>query len=151
MFRGVQHINMDAKGRLAIPTRQREHLLALCGGEIVVTVDTRSPCLLVYPLPSWERIEQDLQNLPALNPLVKDFQRLTCSYAADIQLDSSGRILLPPSLREYARLSKKIVLAGMGNKLEIWCEELWVAERDRALAELRGDAPLPDELMNLPL
>ena len=142
---------MDAKGRLAIPTRQREHLLALSGGEIVVTVDTRSPCLLVYPLPSWERIEQDLQNLPALNPLVKNFQRLMCSYAADIQLDSSGRILLPPSLREYAKLTKKVVLAGMGNKLEIWCEEFWVAERDRALAELRGDAPLPDELMNLPL
>ena len=82
---------------------------------------------------------------------MKNFQRLTCSYAADIQLDGSGRILLPPSLREYARLTKKVVLAGMGNKLEIWCEELWVAERDKALAELRGDAPLPDELMNLPL
>lgn len=151
MFRGVQHINMDAKGRLAIPARQREPLLEQCDGDIVVTVDTKSPCLLVYPMPSWRRIEQDLQNLPDLNPRVKNFQRLTLGFATDIQLDGSGRMLLPPSLRDHARLVKKIVLVGLGNKLEIWCEDLWVAERDRAFADLGSDVPLPDELMNLRL
>ena len=74
VFRGVQHINMDAKGRLAMPARQREPLLSLCGGQVVVTIDTQSRCLFIYPLPEWERIESDLQELPALNPKVKRFQ-----------------------------------------------------------------------------
>lgn len=151
MFRGVQHINMDAKGRLAIPARQREPLLEQCAGQIVVTIDTQSSCLCIYPMPAWERIEQDLQNLPSLNPAVKRFQRLMLGYATDIELDSNGRMLLPPSLRDYAKLEKKLVLVGQGNKLELWSEELWIIERDKALEDVGADEPLPDELMNLPL
>lgn len=151
MFRGVQHINMDAKGRLAIPARQREPLLEQCGGDIVVTIDTQSPCLTIYPMPAWERIEESLQALPSLNPGVKRFQRLTLGYATDIQLDANGRMLLPPSLREYARMEKKLVLVGQGNKLELWSEALWIDERDKALEDVGADLPLPDELLNLPL
>lgn len=151
MFRGVQHVTMDAKGRLAIPARQREPLQAQCEGNIVVTIDTQSSCLVIYPMPAWEKIEEDLQNLPSLNPGVKRFQRLVLGYATDIQLDGNGRMLLPPSLREYAQLQKKLVLVGQGNKLELWCEDLWVAERDSALLDVGADEPLPDELMNLQL
>lgn len=151
MFRGVQHINMDAKGRLAIPSRQREPLLEQCAGQIVVTIDTQSTCLCIYPMPAWERIEGDLQSLPSLNPAVKRFQRLMLGYATDIQLDSNGRMLLPPSLRDYAKLEKKLVLVGQGNKLELWCEELWTVERDKALEDVGADESLPDELMNLSL
>lgn len=151
VFRGVQHINMDAKGRLAIPARQREPLMDQCGGEIVVTIDTQSPCLIIYPMPAWERIEQDLQSLPSLNASVKQFQRLVLGYATDMQLDSNGRMLLPASLRDYAKLEKKLVLVGQGNKLEIWCEDHWFAERDKALESVGADEPLPDVLMNLPL
>jgi MraZ protein len=151
VFRGVQHINMDAKGRLAIPSRQREPLLEQCAGEIVVTIDTQTSCLVIYPLPAWERIEQDLQKLPSLNPAVKRFQRLMLGYATDIQLDSNGRMLLPPSLREYAQLDKKLVLVGQGNKMELWSESLWIIERDKALDDVGADEPWPDELMNLPL
>ena len=104
MFRGVQHISMDAKGRLAVPSRHREALTEQAEGQIVVTIDTQSPCLSVYPIAEWDRIEQILQGLPSLNPAVKRFQRLMLGYAADIQIDSNGRMLLPPSLREYARL-----------------------------------------------
>jgi MraZ protein len=68
MFRGVQHINLDAKGRMAVPSRQRELLSVLGDGHIVLTVDTQTPCLTLYPLPEWERIERDVQALPALNP-----------------------------------------------------------------------------------
>ena len=81
MFRGVQHINMDAKGRLAMPARQREPLVSQCEGRIVVTIDTQTSCLVIYPLPEWERIEGDIQGLPALNPAVKRFQRLMLGYA----------------------------------------------------------------------
>ena len=151
MFRGVQHINMDAKGRLAMPARQREPLLSECGGKVVVTIDTQSTCLAIYPLPEWERIERDIQNLPALKPAVKRFQRLMLGYATDLELDGSGRMLLPPPLREYARLDKKLVLVGQGNKLELWSEALWVAEREQALLDSGAEAELPEELMSLTL
>ncbi len=151
MFRGVQHINMDAKGRLAMPARQREPLLSECGGKVVVTIDTQSACLAIYPLPEWERIERDIQNLPALKPAVKRFQRLMLGYATDLELDGNGRMLLPPPLREYARLDKKLVLVGQGNKLELWSESLWVAEREQALLDSGAGAELPEELMSLTL
>ena len=151
VFRGVQHINMDAKGRLAMPARQREPLLSLCQGQIVVTIDTQSKCLVIYPLPEWERIEQDIQGLPALNPAVKRFQRLMLGYASDLELDGNGRMLLPQSLREYAQLEKKLVLVGQGNKLEIWSEALWLAEREQALEDSGPEAELPAELMSLTL
>ena len=140
---------MDAKGRLAMPSRQREPLLANCEGKIVVTIDTQSTCLAIYPLPEWERIEKDIQSLPALKPAVKRFQRLVLGYATDLELDSNGRVSIPPSLREYARLDKKVVLAGQGNKLELWSEPLWQEECDQALLESSSTEELPEELTSL--
>ena len=149
MFRGVQHINMDAKGRLAMPARQREPLLSHCNGQLVATIDTQSSCLFIYPLPEWERIEREIQELPALKPEVKRFQRLVIGHATDLELDSNGRLLLPAPLREYAELEKKLVLVGQGKKLELWAEELWLKERDQALKGAGPDAALPEELMSL--
>jgi len=151
MFRGVQHINMDAKGRLAMPARQREPLLTECNGQIVVTIDTQSSCLVIYPLPEWERIERQVQSLPDLKPAVKRFKRLILGYATDLDLDGSGRMLLPAPLREHAQLAKKLVLVGQGNKLELWSEALWLAEREQALLESGPDAELPEELTSLTL
>ena len=149
MFRGVQHINLDAKGRLSVPARQREWLLDISAGSLVVTIDTQSSCLVMYPLKEWERIERDVQDLPTLNPAVRRFQRLVLGYASDLDLDSNGRVLLPGALREYAQLEKRVVLVGQGNKLELWSETLWDAECEAALAADGGD--LPDELMGLKL
>ena len=151
VFRGVQHINMDAKGRLAMPSRQREPLQSRCAGQVVVTIDTQSSCLILYPLPEWERIEQDIQSLPALRPAVKRFQRLVLGYATDLELDGSGRVLLPQPLRDYAQLEKKLVLVGQGNKLELWSEDLWLAERDQALLDSGAQDEMPDELIALKL
>ena len=149
MFRGVQHINLDAKGRLSVPARQRESLLDISAGSIVVTIDTQSSCVVLYPLREWERIERDVQNLPTLNPAVRRFQRLVLGYASDLDLDSNGRILLPGALREYANLEKRVVLVGQGNKLELWSESLWEAECEAALAADEGE--LPVELLELKL
>lgn len=151
MFRGVQHINMDAKGRLAFPARQREPLLAEFGGRIVATIDTQSTCLLIYPLPVWNEIQDEIQELPALNPAVRRFQRLLIGYATDMELDNNGRVLMPSPLREYAGLEKKLVLVGQGKKLELWAEQLWLAERDKWLADSRKDGALPDEMLSLAL
>ena len=150
MFRGVQHINLDAKGRMAVPSRQRELLSVMSEGHIVLTVDTQAPCLALYALPEWERIESDVQALLALKPAIKRFQRLVLGYASDLQLDGSGRILIPPALRDYAKLEKRAVLVGQGNKLELWSEELWQQE---CVAALAADSveELPAELMQLNL
>ena len=150
MFRGVQQINLDAKGRMAVPARQREQLSVLSDGQVVMTVDTQTPCLALYALPEWERIERDVQALPALNPEVKRFQRLVLGYASDLQLDGNGRVLVPPALRDYARLEKRAVLVGQGNKLELWSADLWQKECEAALtADPTGE--LPAELMQLNL
>jgi MraZ protein len=142
---------MDAKGRLAMPARQREPLLEISQGRVVITIDTQATCLVVYPLPDWERFEREVQALPAMKPAIRRFQRLTLGYASDLELDGNGRLLLPQSLREYAQLDKKLVVVGQGNKLELWSEELWLAERDKALLESGGDSELPEELMTLTL
>ena len=123
---------------------------AQSNGCVVITIDTQSRCLTLYPLPEWERIEADIQSLPALNPAVKRFQRLMLGYAADIELDGSGRVLLPQSLRDYAQLEKKVVLVGQGNKMELWSEEQWLVEQQAALSVASG-AELPAELLSLTL
>jgi len=151
MFRGINSATLDGKGRMALPTRFRESLVAASQGQIVVTIDTQSKCLAIYPLPEWERIEQDIQGLPALKPAVKRFQRLMLGYATDLELDGNGRLLLPQSLREYAQLEKKLVLVGQGNKLELWSEALWLAEREQALLDSGPEIELPEELMSLTL
>ena len=150
MFRGVQHINLEDKGRMAVPSRQRELLSVISEGHVVLTVDTQAPCLALYALPEWERIEADVQALPALNPAVKRFQRLVLGYASDLQLDNSGRVLVPPALRDYAKLEKRAVLVGQGNKLELWSEDLWQQECAAALAADSVEE-LPAELMQLNL
>jgi MraZ protein len=114
-----------------------------------VTIDTQASCLAIYPLPEWERVEKDIQGLPTLNPAVKRFQRLVLGYASDLELDGNGRVLLPAPLREYARLEKRAVLVGQGNKLELWSDELWASECEEALTA--GEAEMPSELMELKL
>ncbi len=150
MFRGVQHINLDAKGRMAVPARQRESLTTTSNGAIVITVDTQSACLAIYALSEWERIERDIQALPTLNTVVKRFQRLVLGYATDLELDANGRILIPSALRDYAQLDRRAVLVGQGNKLELWAEDLWIKECEAAVFKESG-GELPMELMQLNL
>lgn len=151
MFRGVNHITMDAKGRVALPVKQRELLQAFCGGQLVVTIDIQSRSLMVYPLSTWENIERELQDLPAMNPDVRRIQRLLIGYASDLEFDGSGRVLLPQSLRDYASLDKKLVLVGQGKKLELWSEEIWMSERDKWLEEAVDVTVMPEELMSISL
>lgn len=150
MFRGVNNINLDAKGRLAIPTRYRDVLDEHCNGEMVITIDTDERALLIYPGPEWEDIQRKVQALPSFNPASRRVQRLLIGHATDVQLDASGRILVPPPLRQYASLDKKTVMLGQGNKLELWSEEHWTERRDNWLED-RSNLELPPELENLSL
>ena len=134
MFRGANNINLDAKGRLAIPTRYRELLVQHCNGDMVATIDTEERCLLIYPQPEWEDLQRKVEGL----------------HATDIQLDASGRLQLTPPLREYALLDKRTVMLGQGNKLELWSESEWISRRDSWLDENRSEE-LPDQLTSLSL
>lgn len=130
---------------MAFPSRYRDKLIQSSDGQIVVTVD-RDHCLLIYPLPEWERIEQKLIRLPTLNRTARRLQRLLIGHATECQLDGNGRILLPPPLREFAGLDKKAVLIGQGNKFELWDEPVWNERRDQWLAEAAQENELPEEL-----
>lgn len=150
MFRGVNNINLDAKGRLAIPTRYRELLMQHCNGDMVVTIDTEERCLLIYPQPEWEDIQRKVEALPSFNASARRVQRLLIGHATDIQLDGSGRLQLTPPLREYAELDKRTVMLGQGGKLELWSEPEWISRRDSWLDENRSD-DLPEQLTSLSL
>ena len=150
MFRGVNSLTLDSKGRLAIPTRYRDTLTRVCNGQLVLTVD-RDHCLLLYPLPEWEEIEHKLVKLPSFNAQVRRLQRLLIGHATECELDGSGRILLPPLLREFAGLQKAVVLIGQGNKFEVWDEGAWNARRAEWLAAGQESEALPAELGSLSL
>ncbi|OGI47299.1 MAG: division/cell wall cluster transcriptional repressor MraZ [Candidatus Muproteobacteria bacterium RBG_16_65_34] len=151
MFRGVNDLSLDSKGRLAIPTRYREEIARNCNGQMVMTVD-RDHCLLLYPLPDWEEIERKLVKLPSLNKQARRLQRLLIGHATECDLDGAGRILLPPPLREFAGLNKDVMLIGQGNKFEIWDAQAWNVRRAEWLAEGGADeGKPPSELESLSL
>jgi len=143
VFRGVAHLNLDSKGRLAVPARYREALMVRCVGRLVITADF-DKCLLLYPLPDWEPIQQKLMGLSSLNPKIRDLQRQLIGYAEDIEMDAAGRVLVSPALREFAALEKSVVLVGQGNKFELWDKEKWEQARERSSGF--GDGDLPPEL-----
>ncbi|MEX0617453.1 MAG: division/cell wall cluster transcriptional repressor MraZ [Pseudohongiellaceae bacterium] len=151
MFRGVNTINLDAKGRMAMPARYREQLLAHCSGHLVATIDTEARCLLVYPVQEWEEIQRKIEALPSLNPVARRLQRLLIGHATDLELDGSGRVLLPQALRSYAGLDKHVALIGQGKKLELWSEQTWTEQREKWLVEADAGEELPEELRSLSL
>lgn len=151
MFRGVNNLTLDAKGRLAVPARYRERITEVCNGQLVVTID-RGYYLLIYPLSTWEEIEAKLVRLPSLNPQVRELQRLLVGHATEVAMDSHGRLLLPPALREFATLERDVVLLGLMNKFELWDKVTWDARREQSLTSDHGaSGGLPEELARLSL
>jgi MraZ protein len=126
-----------------VPARHREALAVRCAGRLVITADF-DKCLLLYPLPDWEPIQQKLMGLSSLNPRIRDLQRQLVGYAEDIELDSAGRVLISSALRNFAALTKNVVLVGQGSKFELWDREKWEAALERSAGF--GDGELPPEL-----
>ena len=140
MFQGAAQLNLDSKGRLAIPSRHRDMLLAQCSGQLVLTADADG-CLLFYPQPEWEPIRDKLLKLSALNPRIRALQRRLVGYAENVEMDASGRVLISPALRTYAALDKRVMLIGQGNKFELWDEAKWAAQQDAELSFANGELP----------
>ena len=125
LFKGIHNLSLDSKGRLGIPVKYRDNIIGLVKGAMVITVDTEEKCLLLYPSNFWSKIQDKISKLPSFNKNARRIQRLLVGHAEDIDVDSNGRILISKPLREYASLSKKVILIGQGEKFEIWDQGTW--------------------------
>lgn len=130
MFRGSFEHSVDSKGRVSVPSRFREILSERYEGKLVLTMDF-DKCIMVYPLEEWERVEEKIKSLPQSQKEVKDYTRFVFSNASECELDKQGRILIPPTLREGARISKSVMVVGILNKMEIWDKGAWDARKSQ--------------------
>ncbi len=132
-----------------MPSRYRDELVSRCSGQLIVTIDAIDTCLCVYPLPEWELIEAKLRELASFREENRRLQRMLIGNAVDLELDASGRFLVPPRLREYAKLDKRAMLVGQLNKFQLWDEDAWNAVADADLAAIKQPGALSDDLRDL--
>jgi MraZ protein len=148
VFQGANQINLDAKGRMAVPTRIREPLTQ---GGTVKLVFTAHPdsCLLLYPAPAWEPIRAQVMSFPALDRQASLWKRLLVGFAQEVEPDSAGRLLIPPELRDFAKITRQVMFVGQGSHFEIWDLEMWNTQ----LESLRsgGSPTLPPGMENFSL
>lgn len=140
MFQGAAQLNLDSKGRLAIPAKHRDVLLSECAGSLVFTADMDG-CLLIYPQHIWQPIREKLNQLSSFNQKSRALQRLLVGNAEDVQMDTVGRVLISPNLRNYATLDKRVMLVGQGSKFELWDEVKWQEQQAASLSLMVGDLP----------
>ncbi|MCB5190480.1 division/cell wall cluster transcriptional repressor MraZ [Methylobacillus arboreus] len=140
MFRGATSLNMDAKGRLAVPAKHRDALHAQSEGHLVLTAHPHR-CLLLYPQPAWEPIQSKVMALSSFDRQSSALQRLLVGFAEDVDLDSAGRLLVSPVLREFAGLEKQVMLVGQGSHFELWGMEAWRSQLQQVMAAENMELP----------
>ena len=130
MFQGATALNLDAKGRLAVPTRHREELQSGTQGKQVLTAHPHR-CLLLYPEAAWEPIRARIMGFSSFDPQATLWKRLLIGFAEVIELDGAGRLLVSPELRKFASLDKSVMMVGQGSHFEIWGQEAWEKQLDQ--------------------
>ena len=135
MFLGVSILNLDSKGRLAMPSKYRERLLDEESGEMVLTID-RNKCIFIFPRSEWISVEEKLRTLPSFDKQAQLVRRMYMNFATEVKLDAGGRILIPQPLRDHAELDKKVVLSGQGQKFEAWSESRWNEHNEKLFSEV---------------
>ena len=148
VFQGASQVNLDAKGRMAVPTRIRDPLTQ---GGTVGLVLTAHPdgCLLLYPTPAWEPIRARVMAFPSLDRQFSLWKRLLVGFAQDAELDTAGRLLISPELRDFAHVSRAVMLVGQGSHYEIWDLEAWNKQLETLKAG--GNPTLPPGMENFSL
>jgi MraZ protein len=131
-FHGAAVITLDAKGRVAIPTRQRSALLD-AGKSLVVTAHPDG-CVLIYPAAEWEPVRARVEAFPSFHPQASWWKRLLLGFEEHVAPDASGRILLPSALRLHAKLERDAMMVGQGRYFELWDSGVWAAKLGQALA-----------------
>lgn len=136
MFQGASALNLDAKGRMSVPAKHRDALMA--EGDVRVTL-TKHPdgCLLLFPRPEWEAFRTRVAQLPMD---AHWWRRIFLGNAAELELDSAGRILVTPELRAAAGIEREVILLGMGSHLELWDAASYAAKEQAAIALGMPDA-----------
>jgi MraZ protein len=137
VFQGASELSLDAKGRIAVPTKYRD---ALQSGKVVLTAHP-DRCLLLYTRTAFEPIAAKISQLSSFNEQARWWQRLLVGYAEELELDGSGRILLSPALRKFADLKSKLMLVGQGSHFEIWDVKTWDQKLDEAMNTAAGSPP----------
>ena len=126
MFRGSSFHNLDAKGRLIVPTRFRDAIRA--GGGDGVMITRMDGCLFAYSYTEWSKIEDKIMALAEKSDAMRRFRRVFIGGAFECTVDNQGRVLVPPSLRQYSKIQKEIVVVGVLDHFEIWSKAKWEAE-----------------------
>ena len=137
IFQGTSALTLDGKGRLTVPARHRDALAALSGQQLTLTQHPVG-CLLVFPRPAWEGFRAQLLGLPME---ADGWRRFFIGSAADVEIDSAARVLVPPELRDAAGLDKDVLLLGMGQRLELWDASKYAAHQAQVMA-----GPMPDAI-----
>ena len=148
MFQGASPISLDAKGRLAVPTRYREAILAQGEGRVVVSVHPHR-CLVLYPAPAWEPIARKVMALPSMDVKVAAMQQLLVGHADEVEMDAAGRILIAPTLRKMSGIDRELMMFGQGTHFKLWNPPAW----DQQLAAFTdvGTGGLPAGMDSLSL
>jgi MraZ protein len=147
VFQGASELNLDVKGRMAVPVKHREPLAAPSAGKLVMTAHPEG-CLLLYPLKHWEPIRDRVMTFPSLDRTASVWKRLLIGFAEEHVLDGNGRVLISPELRKYAGIEKLVMFIGQGTHFEIWNASAW----DTQLKSLTsGAAGLPPGTENFSL
>ncbi|MBM7540470.1 division/cell wall cluster transcriptional repressor MraZ [Amphibacillus cookii] len=134
MFMGEYKHNIDTKGRIIMPAKFRDDL-----GESFVVTRGLDQCLFAYPLTEWRILEEKIKKLPLTKKDARAFTRFFFSGAVECDIDKQGRINLPASLREYAKIEKECAVIGVSNRVEIWSEQIWtgyIDESESTFAEI---------------
>jgi len=147
---GLTMLALDAKGRLSIPARYRAEIEQSCQGNMVFTVQHRGKSLLLYPRHHFQEAERKVNRLSDFDPAEYRIKYLFNSHAMEVEMDGSGRVLVPPVLRELVGIDKKVALTGQSNKFEIWNEDTWQQERDRFFIK-DGEVGVSEKLKDLHL
>jgi len=141
MFIGEYYHTLDSKKRVAVPVKFRRAL-----GKKAVLTRGLDNCLYLYPLREWEELARKLAQLPISRADSRAFVRLMLAGAMDVELDNLGRILIPEYLKSYAKLNKKVVVAGLYNRIEIWDEDKWESYKKQTTARADDIAEKMNEL-----
>lgn len=149
MFLGTTTLTLDTKGRIAIPARYRAQLNETCGGRLVITLNPLDNCLVIYPFDEWLECEKKMEAVEDLSVDFRKYQRMLYSNTADVDMDSSGRILIPQASRDKVGLQKNVVLIGHGKKFELWSEDSWLQTSEEDSKELVDSLKSRTERMHL--
>ena len=139
VFQGASALSLDAKGRMAVPSRHRDALQALCAGQLTITKNPDG-CLMVFPRPAWETFRDKVAALPMS---AAGWKRIFLGNAQDVDIDSSARVLISPELRAAAGITKDVMLLGMGSHFELWDAQRYAAHEAEVMAQ-----PMPDALQD---